>query len=245
MPLSIQPTTYSMKWFVILAQIRTGYQLLANQLHHRDDILSLGEIFVYPEDVRIRSLFGAEIRHFEVGEPQKDYLRNIVEPYAKSIGAKATGFKLNYTDHELWPYIRQQRWHVIHLVRQNLLDRLLSEKLAVLETKWNYKEYTQQVEISLEELEGYSEDSYMHQRRVDSLFSKNPMLKVMYEDLAVEPAHRVIEFLDLTPGPLVTTMPKQRSGCQRQFIRNYDQLYEQIIKKKPEYKKFLTDIPIM
>jgi hypothetical protein len=69
MPLSIQAD------YILHEMVRdhctdpcTGYQLLANQLHHRDDILSLGEIFVYPEDVRIRSLFGAEIRHFEVGE---------------------------------------------------------------------------------------------------------------------------------------------------------------------------------
>jgi hypothetical protein len=234
-----------MKWFVIIAQIRAGYQLLANQLHHRPDILSLGEIFVWPEDVRIRSLFGAKIRHFKTGESQQDYLTEVVQPYAESLGKQAVGFKLNYTNQELWPYIRNQRWHVIHLARHNLLDRLLSEKLAVLERNWNYDEYTSQVEISLEELHGYSLDSYQHQRRVNNLFSKNPMLKVYYEDLAVEPAHQVIEFLGLPPGPLMTTMIRQRSGCQRQFIKNYDQLYQRIMTERPDFKRFLTDIPIM
>lgn len=233
-----------MTHFVIIAQIRSGYQHFANMLHSHPDILCLGEIFVLPQLIRVRSLFGADVPAYEGGD-QVRYIQDVLVPYASQHNRQALGFKLNYTSRELWPYVQEQQWQVIHLVRRNLLDRLLSEKLAITEGKWNFREYTQQVPIKLEELVAYTEDSYRHQRDTDEAFPC--ALKIFYEDMISQPTlmNRVLAYLDVKDWTLSSTMIKQRVGPQHKYISNYRELSRDILRRKPEYRRFLTDIPIV
>lgn len=234
-----------MKHFVIMAQIRTGYQLLASLLYSHSKVLSLGEIFVHPKDVRIRSLFGAKISPYEPDVDPVEYVEHTLDPYAEKIGAEILGFKLNYTEHILWDYMKSNDWHIIHLTRRNLLDRLISQKLAIQETKWNFKEYTSTIEISASELHAYSDDSLIRQAKVNDFFNPH---SIIYEDLIKNPTKTVdslLDFLGLPPQQLTSPMIKQRTGPQSQYISNYARLYSELVSSRSPYAKYLTDIPLI
>ena len=125
-----------MQHYVIIAQMRVGYQLLANLLNSHPQVLSLGEIFVDSYDVRISSMFNTNIPVYQPGQNPIVYIKNNIDTYAEQHGQKIAGFKLNYRQTEMWGLAKE--WKVIHLSRKNLLDRMISEQLAMKEENWNF-----------------------------------------------------------------------------------------------------------
>lgn len=232
-----------MKHYAIIAQMRVGYQLLTNLLGSHPDVLALGEIFVDSKDVRTDSMFGTNIPIYTINENPVLYIKNNIDKYAESHGYKITGFKLNYRQQDLWSVVKD--WKVIHLTRKNLLDRIISEKLAMQEQNWNFHEYSGRFNLSAHELNLYCEDSIFTGNTVDQFF--NPF-KLYYEDLAYnteETIAKVLEYLELEPKPLNTIMKKQRTKSQSAYIANYKELYSELMSSKSEHRRYLTDIPII
>ncbi len=230
---------YKMQHFIIFAQIRTGYQYLTNMLLRHPQICMLGEIFVHLDQVRKSSLFGADIPPYEMGQDPVWYIRDVVDPYALRQGCQIVGFKQNYhppmTEQE-WSYLAG--WKIIHLTRRNLLDRLLSEKLAIQENRWNFGDYQSTVEITAEELQLYSEASVSSQQVV--LDHCSPY-SVVYEDLVANPSRfmsGVQGYLGVDILSLPSTLPRQRRGPQSQYISNYEGLSREL--QGTDYMRFLT-----
>ena len=230
-----------MNHYVIIAHIRVGYQYLASLLHSHPQILSLGEIFVDSKDVRSHSLFGAKIPVFEQDWNPILYIKDNIDPYAEQHQFKITGFKLSYEQDQFWDYIKE--WKIIHLTRTNLLDRYISEKLAIKEEKWNIQDYSKTIHIPTDCFIEYCDISIFNENAVNEYF--NP-LKINYEELSnntIETYSKILEYLEVEQCVLKSAVNKQRTKGQAHYISNYNQLYSDLIKS--EYSKYLTDIPMI
>lgn len=240
--------------FVIIAEARCGYQFLASLLRSHPDVMCFGEVFGRKHEVRKSSLFGEDLPVSEEKDSAIKYLESQLVSHAVRNNKKVIGFKLNHNDcveienwKSLWNYLVEEKWKVIHLQRKNLLDRALSEKLAIKDWNWNLKIYDSGVRITFDELEYYHNRSVERKNQIYKKFAKNEMLDVFYEELnekTKSTCATVQSFLNIDTKTLSSTMKKQRIGGQATFIINYRHLYHRCI-KHPIYKKWLTDIPII
>lgn len=244
----------SMINFVIIAELRSGYQLLATLLNSNPELLCFGEIFGRKREVRIKSLFNNKIPVLENENSAVEYVHNILTKHAKYTNRKAFGFKLNYVDClenqnwlPLWNEIEHNKWHVIHLKRLNILDRAISEKLAIKQWRWNHEQYDTKIRLTFDELEFYYNRAKEWQERTNNRFRECPIYNLTYEDLTqnkIKTCEEIQKFLEVSPRKLWSKMPKQRVGGQSTFLVNYRHLYSQCI-KHPIYKQYLTDIPVI
>jgi LPS sulfotransferase NodH len=244
----------TMRNFVIIAELRSGYQLLSTLLNSNPEILCFGEIFGRKREIRIKSLFNNQIPVLEDKDSAVAYVHNILTKQAENTHRKTFGFKLNYVDClenenwlPLWDEIESNKWNVIHLRRLNILDRAISEKLAIKQWRWNYQQYDTQIRISFDELDFYYHRAKEWQEITNSRFQKCPIYDLTYEELTQQKnktCEKLQNFLGVSPINLWSKMPKQRIGGQSTFLLNYRHLYSQCI-KHPIYKHYLTDIPVI
>jgi LPS sulfotransferase NodH len=214
-----------MQRFVIIAEMRSGYQWLISLLNSHPQILCLGEIFNVDAEVRRLSLFGHPIPVRDDSYDPISYLEDVVEREAGRRKAKAFGFKVNYTNEQeiLWPYFEQKGWLVVHLTRRNLLDRLLSEMLAIQEQNWSHGSYRTSVEIPFDELRWRTEQSWNWQKKTRESF--RDVFEVEYEQLP-QIANEVVRRLGLPEYHLVSKLKKQHVQTHSRSISNYRQLLE-------------------
>lgn len=141
---------------------------------------------------------------------------------------------------------------VILLVRDNLLRRHLSHVLA--RRRWYWHSWDAQaverttflghkrppsdqigttpppvgpVELDPERLQLDFEEILRLRARARSLFEDHPLLQVRYEDLCEDfehQAHRLLDFLELSPAPLEPAVKKMERRPLSQAIANYDAL---------------------
>lgn len=243
-----------MKNFLIIAELRSGYQFLSTLLNSNPKILCFGEVFGRRKEVREQSLFQHKIPASEPMNSAVAYVENTLGPYAANIGKESFGFKLNYNDcreeenwRSLWNHVSEEKWNIIHLQRHNILDRALSQKLAIKQWRWNHEQYDTQVRITFDELNWYYESSMKWRQWANEFFHDSQIYNLYYEDLVglqnKKYYKEIQEFIGVSPVELRSNMKKQRVGGQSTFLVNYRHLYNQCI-KHPIYKSFLTDIPI-
>lgn len=238
-----------MENFLIVAEIRSGYQLMATLLNSNSEVICLGEIFGSDRDIRIKSLFHFPVPVIEETDHAINYVEKISDT-ARQKGCKAFGFKVNYVCarsanwSELWNYAVVKKWRIIHLHRENLLDRLISEKLANSSNNWNHNEYQNQITVSMPELESSYAISMASQSWANDFFRNNPVCNMTYEELELnrEKSCDILQdFLGITRKPLKTFMKKQRIGNQSKFVSNYKDLYC-ICSQHPVFSKWLDGI---
>jgi LPS sulfotransferase NodH len=238
-----------MRSFLIVAEIRSGYQLMATLLNSNPEVICLGEIFGSDRDIRAKSLFQFQVPVIEETDRAISYVEKIARS-ARQTGCRVFGFKLNYVCarnsnwSELWDYAVSKRWNIIHLRRDNLLDRLISEKLATSRNNWNHTEYQNQITVSLSELERSCARSMACQSWANWFFRRNPICNMTYEELEgnQEKSCEVLQdFLGVTRRPLKTFMKKQRVGNQSKFVANYTELYHDC-SQHPVFSKWLDGI---
>lgn len=238
-----------MRNFLILAEVRSGYQLMATLLNSNPQVICLGEIFGSDRDIRAKSLFQFPAPVIEETDLAVDYVQRISKT-ARSKRCRAFGFKLNYVCARsqnwsgLWDYAVAKRWHVIHLRRENLLDRLISERLASSDNNWNHNEYDNKIQINIHDLEVSYQKSVVSQQWADQFFRKNPVCNMTYEELdgnKEESCNKLQDFLGVTRRPLKTFMKKQRVGKQSKFVSNYTELYRDC-KQHPVFSTWLDGI---
>lgn len=238
-----------MRNFLIVAEVRSGYQLMATLLNSNTEVICLGEIFGSDRNIRIKSLFDFPIPVIEETDRAISYVEKI-SGAAKQTGCRAFGFKVNYVCarnanwSELWDYAVAKKWNIIHLRRDNLLDRLISEKLANSSNKWNHAEYKNQITLSLRELETSYARSMAFQSWANDFFRNNPVCNMTYEELESNQQRScevLQDFLGVTRKPLKTFMKKQRVGKQSKFVSNYDKFYHDC-SQHPVFSKWLDGI---
>jgi len=239
--------------FVILTEIRTGYKWLANSICSHPDAFCFGEIFGSDEKVRQQSMFEKPLIAIKENEDPKDWLKSTVEKWGQN--KKALGFKVNYVDGRringqpgfnkwasLWKYIIDD-YKIIHLTRENLLDRALSELLASKESNWANEDYKLKLNVDPNHLLKIMHRSELWQKEARTMFGE--MFEVTYEQMSnPECISNIQRYLGLTPQTLTTNQKKQRKHPQSHYIENYNEIYRMLKIHFPCYSHMLDD-PIM
>lgn len=238
--------------FIILAEIRTGYKWLATSLSSHHNAFCFGEIFGSSKPVRQMSMFTMPLKCIEKEEDPVIWLKDNVEKWAENQNLHAVGFKLNYIDgkfldgkdnknrwNNLWEYVSSGEYKVIHLTRANLIDRALSELLAIKESNWGNLDYKSKIHIDLNNLIKIIHRSEYWQTQARKMF--DVMFEVTYEDLQSMPKKfdEIQQYLGLTARLLSSNQRKQRRKSQSHYIENYNEIYRMIKIHFPHYSNML------
>ena len=232
--------------FVILTEIRTGYKWLSSLISSHPKSFCFGEIFGSDEEVRQQSMFAKPLTAIKEKEDPKIWLKDNIEKWAVKNKLDAVGFKVNYIDGKynnnwdsLWEYIDKD-FKIIHLTRNNLLDRALSELLAVKENKWATHDYKSKINIDPNHLLKIVKRSENWQKEAKNKFDR--MFELTYEQMKYDPKSLINmqSFLGLEPQLLDSGSKKQRQFNQSHYIKNYKEI-SRIIREYPCYKYMLDD----
>ena len=233
---------------MIVCQARTGSTALATALIQHKQIAGHGEVFGGPRNPNAQiNIFGVQNK---LKPPFVKYLRNLrnSDPVqfwteilmVNSSEYKATGLKFKYEelDHPQWAklvdYIAgDQTIRIISLKRENLLDRELSEHMALNVTRLfntrdsNYKHNSDPVVLDEKKLQAGFERSYQLQEKYDELFKNHPGLNLTYNDIALrgeDTFRRVQEFLGVDFQVINALTKKLQKEPASECIANYDDL---------------------
>ena len=234
-----------MQKFVIVSEIRSGYQLLGSSLNSHRKCSCFGEIFGSDPKVRQLSFWGKRIKAIQDEEDPEIYLEKKFFPKTRN---KAVGFKLNYVCaskpkwKHLWQKIRIERWKIIHLTRWNLLNRLLSQKLAIKEHKWQHANYEEKVNIDFQDLDFHCKQSNNWQNWLRSYYKNNEIFELEYKEV-IPRFKETLQFLGLPKEEMLVKMKKQRIKSQSDHISNYKEIYRECI-KQGKYQEYFEE-PLM
>lgn len=243
--------------FILLATQRTGSSWVQEMLNSHPDVRVHTELFL------------AEGTGHPMWEPSHiEFVESYLEQNAAGAGrlarsywrlkylrrifdqsdVRAVGFKFMYDQArhnvEVLPYAALTRIRVVHLLRRNLLDTVISAKLAQATRLyhlaaddrpavpwWPSERKEAAVRIQPPELLGELNRLQAERRRVQAWlrFSRTPTCEVEYERLAgdKDAFGPVLEFLGLPAGDtgrLASALQKLRTKSQGDVVENYDEV---------------------
>lgn len=224
--------------FLIFATQRTGSSWVSTMLGSHPAVETFGELF--QRGAKRENAFGAYVeRH---GGRRNRFARPgltfafLDDLYAPRRGVEATGFKLMYQDVKEHPYvlayIARRRVRVVHLVRANLLDIVVSNDTARARGRFHASEgdVPEQVSVAIDPTTVVSRlealDRKVRVARALLAAVRAPRFEVSYEELVAAP-HRytdVLRFLGVRePDAELTTQLKKLNTLRKDAtISNYD-----------------------
>lgn len=229
--------------FVIVGTPRTGSTLLLNGLQQHLEINAYSEL-MHPND-RARAIEHAIQRHdlsmyySGQGDAIKFLKKQVYERPGES--AKAVGFKLHAdfkqcrgTTH-LLPRLKSAvaDLRVIHMVRPNYLDALVSWEVALRTNIWSRPigSGPSERKISVRIEPAAAATAFDRQAKADELlfetFSGPLYRRVLYPDLASNFANEMsvlYEFLKVSPCIASPQIEKQITRPPHEIVENYDEL---------------------
>lgn len=242
--------------FVLLGHRRSGSTLLLCGLAGNRNIYMFGELFNEHEDDR-RKAFASGLRNCSVaerrgmsadgfyrdGQDGAQFLRDSVfyEHYWEPV---AVGFKLFYhqarqTDgaRRAWAHlIAHKDIRVVHLVRRNMLESMLSLRIAIQTNRWASlagedpapAELLAPLHFSPQECEGFFSETEKSQQWARAAFREHPCIEIEYEgDLCRRfqaTVHRVQDFLGVPRRRARRLLRKQAQRRPAEQIGNYAEL---------------------
>ena len=238
--------------FVVLTTNRSGSTWLMSTLNSLPHVTAQGELFLPRARVSERrwdSDFACP-RFIETKSEGLTFRPFSVFSYLNALYSTpgAVGFKLMYAQLGFYPeilaYLMRHRMRVVHLVRRNNLDVVLSYAVKAKIGRAHLllgqsAPDDMRVELDTENLIRRLEWLQKKQSIARKLLSgcRLPHLEVAYEDLLRDQAHfRLIwEFLSIKPEKDMpqSTLVKIRKGGQRDVVSNYDE-----VKKVLAHSKF-------
>ncbi|WJW75306.1 sulfotransferase domain-containing protein [Thiohalobacter sp. IOR34] len=228
--------------FVTVSTQRSGSTWLTDLLNSHPDIASYTELFlrkgegtpdwgkykdqVYWQTYR-RGLRGIERLIRPVG-----VFRYLDEVFAAHPEKRAIGLKLMYSQIVQWPetlwYIRRRRLRIIHLIRRNVLDIVLSSmakkarKVAHAEQGGEFQRVKLHVDpkLLLQQLRRRERDQRLFGIVLGRLGV--PVFSVVYEDIAADEGGlgNCLEFLGCPPRSLASRMEKLNPANHDELIEN-------------------------
>jgi hypothetical protein len=231
--------------FLVTGPARTGSTMLIWFLQSHPDLCAHGEVLAPQGPL---TLYGIDYR---LDPPLDDILRGIRErdpvgflrDFVWQPGRRrAAGFKGKYEEllrpeyTKVLDHIRRETdILVLHIWRENLLERYLSQHLAVKVygvynvTKGRKRPPEQSVRLSPEECESDFRRTEARRGKFVSWMVGHPVLDVSYEELVgseSETLGRIQTFLGVEQRPLETKTVRMRTRTVRDTIENYDELEE-------------------
>jgi LPS sulfotransferase NodH len=257
--------------FILLATQRTGSSWVQEMLHSHPSLKVYSELFLpdasgmpmwEPSDFE----FAASFVHDRARTPVLLTRRYWMVAYLRRLfgqpGGRSVGFKYMYDQvphsPEVLAYAAAARVPVVHLIRRNLLDTVISAKLAAASglyhlpadgrpaIPWLASE-RDQTRVRLDPGEVVQElNTLARERRRFRAWlrlTRTPTLEVEYETLVADPSRfgPILEFLgvsDPDPAQLQCALKKVRTESRADVISNYSEL-ESTLTGTP-FKEFLT-----
>lgn len=237
--------------FVLLSTQRSGSTWVVDMLNSHPGVVAYTELFIHGASTRTKWAGEKDIEFWQVlvkkeGSPKGrlgrtrllwDYLGQV---YRDRPGVDAVGFKLMYSQLQvskpLVPALVLRRPRVVHLVRRNGLDIVLSKETGAARGALHARSGEQVAAISvrlptddlLERLEAHDRAVEKARRRFQRL--RLPYLEIAYEDLVREQAQgfeRIFDFLGVPgTGELSSSLQKLNPTSHEQVIENYDEVRE-------------------
>lgn len=230
--------------FVIFATQRTGSNWLMSMLDSHPAIASYDELlggtgsdWGRPDVEFFEPYFERHSKRRDILARARWLFRYLNELYSPRRGTEATGMKLMYN--QLWHnpsvliYMIRHRVRVVHLVRMNRLDILISEETA--EARQRYHAWkddvveTPAVTLDPQRVISWLKTLELRVRIARSILTLLPIkyIEVSYEKLMAEPSlvYDILAFLevDMQPGSpgLVSGFRKLNTYKRPDLIENY------------------------
>ena len=228
--------------FLVLTQARTGSNMLVSMLDSHPNIKCYGEVF------NPSSSFGY------VNWQRNSYLRRIANKYIRdynvekyiysllSVGPKdntqAVGFKVIYPGQfDRWPnlryYCRENNFKIISLIRQNLIRKYVSSRIANYEGAWSAREHRNKrvsIKVDLSDLSRFIDRMETIYHLIDTLSVEFRGIKISYEELSSNRDSvmtEVFQYLGIKEfeiEALKAKTAKQNPERLDQIIENYDEV---------------------
>jgi Sulfotransferase domain len=244
--------------FILLSTQRSGSTWVTEMLESHPSVRCHGAVFL-PEG-KGQPPSGAPIDYFSEyvakSAPAASRLRKqllgwryIDSIFASAPEAGAVGFKFMYSQfrHYPWiaPYIALKRVRIVHLVRGNKLDHVLSRMGARSRGKYHARPgeevATPKLQVEPEELLrrlAWEETKVRRGRMILSVL-RSPVLEVTYEELAADRSAftGVLDFLGVDPQPelLRSQLQKWSRGTYEERIENYSEVRAALAGTKYEH----------
>lgn len=240
-----------MKKFVLLSTQRSGSSWVIDMLNSHLNVSAYSELFLraskeHPTwagatDVVLwnaywhRTRGNRKIAFLDRAQACFRYLDTVYSSQDESM--QSAGFKLMYSQLRqhpflLYSYLLVNRVSIIHLVRSNFLNVLLSEKASLLRNTAHARVEVQRVQVLLQAdtlLDSLRKKEWkIKLARV--LFSHLglPYLEVTYEELVADSTRfsDILDFLGIEGNTreLQSPLTKLNKGSHRQLIANYDEV---------------------
>ena len=245
-------TSPNMTRFVVLSTQRSGSTWMVEMLNSHPELHVYGELFLQ-DGVGTPARGAQDLSFFETycareSVPQDDasksevITRYLSRVYTPRPGVCAAGFKLMYGQAGAYPtvvdYMREHHVSIVHLIRRNYLDVLLSKNAAVARERFHARVGETVPEIRmrlplgdlLRQLDSQEREVKRRTRRFAALGC--PYLEVYYEDLAsgVASFDAVRDILGARNShvSLKADMRKMNTQPHRAMIENYDAVCERL-----------------
>jgi hypothetical protein len=171
--------------------------------------------------------------------------------YAENHNVEAIGFKVNYSQIKRYSvislWIKQNDIKIIHLIRSNLLKRLVSHKIANIRDLRHSTQSVMPVKVHIDP--GVLVDDFRrrqnrfakYRKRIVEVFGA-PLLEVEYESLTADfelEMHKVMKFIEIDELiPLTSDFVKVNPDSLEEIIENYDEVKRTL--KNTEFAKFMN-----
>jgi len=166
--------------------------------------------------------------------------------YARHQDSEAVGFKVNYSQINRYPatisWVKQNDVKIIHLVRNNLLKRHVSNEIAKTRDQHHSREQLKPIKVYIDP-KILLEDFRRRQKRFDKyqkLFDDFPFLKVSYESMLADQnteTRKILKFLGVDREiKLTTELVKVNPDSLEELIENYEEVKQTLL--NTEFENF-------
>jgi LPS sulfotransferase NodH len=235
--------------FVVLSTQRSGSTWVVDMLTSHPRVVAYSELFMHggegtPKWSREQDLpyWQTYVRERGAGRIARPYAlwQYLGEAFRERPGIDAVGFKLMYSQltrisKPLMPALWLKRARIIHLIRRNALDVVLSKEAGAarggkLHAREGHEVERVRVRLQTKDL---LRRMTLHERAVEGArvrFKRVglPYREVVYEDLAEDEGGfaALFEFLGVEPAPVSSTLQKVNPTLHEDLIENYGEVRE-------------------
>jgi LPS sulfotransferase NodH len=233
--------------FVVLSTQRSGSTWVVDMLNSHPGVLTYSELFMHggegtpnwgaEQEIPYWQTYARDRRGGRVARPYWLW-HYLGEAFKERPGVDAIGFKLMYSQltrisRPLMPALWMKRVRIIHLIRRNALDVVLSREAgAARQGRLHARdgEEVEQVRLSLE-TDTLIRRMTLHERAIAGArvrFKRVglPYTEVVYEDLAADETlfASLFEFLGVEPAPVSSSLQKLNPTAHEELIENYGEV---------------------
>ena len=231
--------------FVVLSTQRSGSTWVVDMLESHPRVVAYSELFMHGGEGTPKWGGEKDLSYWQTysrGKSRitKPYLlwKYLGQAYRERPGTDAIGFKLMYSQlsrisRPLMPALWLKRVRIIHLIRRNALDVVLSKEAGAARGGRLHAHDGNQVERVRLNLDTDSllRRMTLHDRAIEGArvrFKKVglPYTEVIYEDLAADESGfaSLFEFLDVEPAPVSSSLQKLNPTSHEELIENYGEV---------------------